>query len=153
MSGFAAVESGSDTARLAAHVILHGTLTAAEAGSDTTGSTLMDQVWRALSPLASGGAWPGRYTIEPPVYPYITFFRVVTSAEITFDGPTDVQSTRIQIDVMARRYADADRLARQVTSTMVGGFVVGALDSQDFPPDPDTDAYRISTDVTVWSAD
>ena len=84
---------------------------------------------------------------------YITFFRVVSSENISFDGPSDTQSTRLQIDIFCLRYGDSDALLKQVIKTMVNAFSVGALDTQDFPPDPSTDAFRCMADVTLWSTD
>ena len=146
-------DSGPDRAAIFSHLLTHAALAASESGPDTIGSTLMEQVAAALEPLVAGGAWPGRATIEPILYPYITFFRVVTAAELTFDGLTDMQSTRLQIDVFTLRYGDADALLRRVIATMLGAFVVGSVDSQDFPPDPSTDAFRCMADLTLWSTD
>lgn len=153
MNTLAATEKGPDLARGAARLLTFGTISAHEAGVDWVGSTLVQQLSGVLAPLAPGGAWPGRNTTEPMVFPYITFFRVISSANISFDGPSDVQSTRIQIDCFGTRYADADALMRSITAAILLRFNVGAIDSQDFPPDPDVYAYRISSDFTLWSPD
>ena len=153
MNTLAVTDSGPDLARLIAHVIVSGSLAAAETGPDTIGSTLMQQIARALEPLAAGGAWPGRNTTEPTVYPYITFFRVIRPNNLTVDGPSDVQPTRVQVDMFSLRYSEAAALARAVRDRMLAVFSIGSIDEQDFPPDPAVDAFRCSIDFNVWSAD
>lgn len=153
MSGLAVTDSGPDIARLIAHVIVSGSLAVADSGPDTVGSTLMQQIAGALEPLVAGSAWPGRNTNEPPVYPYITFFRVIRPNNLSFDGPSDVQPTRVQIDIFSLRYSEAAAVARAVRARMLTAFSIGSVDEQDFPPDPAVDAYRCSIDFNVWSAD
>lgn len=153
MSGIAVTDRGPDTGRILARLIVSGSINAQESGSDTVGSTLMDQIAAALRSLAAGGAWPGRNTIEPPVYPYITFFRVIRPNEMTLDGPTDMQPTRVQIDSISLRYSEAAQVGRAVRLRMLELFTIGSIDEQDFPPDPDVNAFRVSADFNVWSAD
>ena len=153
MSGIAVADRGTDAARIVAHVLVRGALAAQELGPDTVGLTLMQQIAAALEPLAAGGAWPGRNTNEGAVYPYITFFRVIRPNEMTLDGPTNLQPSRVQVDSFSTRYGDAASVARAVRQRMLARFVIGSIDEQDFPPDPDTDAYRVAIDFNVWSPD
>lgn len=113
----------------------------------------MQQITAALGPLAAGGAWPGQNTIQPPVYPYITFFRVIRANNLSLEGPSNVQPTRVQIDCISRHYSEAASVSLAVRAAMLAGFTVSSIDEQDFPPDPDTASFRCSTDYVVWSAD
>lgn len=146
-------ESGPDLALIRARLLVGGALDAQESGGDTVGSTLMQQLWQALRPLAAGGAWPGRNTSEPAVLPYITFLRIISSSNMTLEGPTDMQGTRVQIDCFSDRYTQAAALADAVSATLLARFVVGSIDAQDFPSDPSTYLFRTSTDYMLWSVD
>ena len=153
MSNLAVTDRGPDVARFVAHVILSGGLDVTEGTRDTAGSTLMQQISRVLAPLAAGGAWPGRNTVEPPVYPFITFFRIIRPNNISFDGPSDMQPSRIQVDAFSLRYAEAAAIGAAIRSAMLAAFSIGSIDEQDFPPDPDANAFRCSIDFNVWSID
>lgn len=118
-------------------------------------SSLIEDVVAVLAAqiAPAGKVWYGTNTTEPPVYPYITLLRIINGTNITFDGPSDTQDTRMQIDVISTRIGEADVIAKAVQVAMLAAFVIGDINQQDFPLDPEVRAFRISQDFTIWSKD
>lgn len=114
-------------------------------------TTLVEQVQAILNPLAAGGSSFGMNFKQPPIYPYITFFRVVNATDMTMDGPTDMQSTPVQIDCWSKSVSEVMALAASVQAAMLAGLVIGAITVRDLPPDPEVKVYRVSLDFNCWS--
>ena len=114
-------------------------------------ATLQQLVRAAIAPAVAGNVWYGQNMAVAPTYPYATFLFVSSTSNISFDGPSDLQSSRVQVDVFDRDTGNARALAAQIAALMQVAFVVGSIDTQDFPPDPDTKVYRCMTDFGIWS--
>lgn len=114
-------------------------------------TTLIQDVQALLQPLAVGGAWFGFNTQQPPVYPYITWLQIVTGANVSLRGASALQNTRVQVDAYALNVAQAEALAKTIASA----FAASAL--QQVPLisfsaiDPDTRAYRICKEFSIWA--
>lgn len=114
-------------------------------------TTLIEDVQAVLNPLAAGGASYGANTAEPPVYPYIVWQRIVSTSNNTLAGPSDMQNTRIQIDIYALKVSDMSALELAVEAAMLAAaFKNIPLSSQDMF-EPAVRAYRCSKDYSVWS--
>lgn len=118
---------------------------------------LIDQLQAILSPLAAGGAWYAMNTTEPPVFPFIVWQRITSLFENTLDGPTDMQNTRVQIDIFSRDIAQAESISNALDAAMQAAsdaktLVNVPLSSQDLY-EFDARCHRISRDFSVWSTD
>ncbi len=114
-------------------------------------SALIQDVAAALGTLAAGGAWYAVNTAEPPTYPYITFQRIVSTTNNTFDGATDLQNTRVQIDVYSRLISEAATIAKSIESAMsTASFACVQISAQDMY-EAEVKAFRCSADYSVWS--
>ena len=128
-----------------------GTLGVAPSPPNRT--TLIQDVQALLSALApAGGVFYGANTRGAPVvYPYITWQRIISVPNVTLQGPSDLQSTRIQVDIISRQINEADAILKNMTAgfqTWPVGNV--PLSSQDLYDDV-VQAYRITADWSVWA--
>ena len=115
-------------------------------------TTLVEDLQTLLSTLSlAGGSWYAVNTSEPPTYPFIVFQRVVSSPNVTLDGPSDLQNTRVQFDIFSRQVSEAVAIEAALEAAMVAWSVSNVpLSSQDIP-EPEVKAFRISKDYSVWA--
>lgn len=112
---------------------------------------LLPDLQALLDPLAAGGASYAVNEAQPPVYPYIVWQRVVSVANVALGGPSDVQNTRVQIDIYARTIAEAYSIETALEAAMQAWATPNVpLDSQD-QYDEAVRAHRIIKDYSVWS--
>lgn len=119
--------------------------------------TLLEQIHTTLNPLAAGKAW---YSVneaqasstEDP-YPFIVVQRVGSEPNVGMNGPSELQNTRIQIDIHALSILQADALKRSVEATMrVWTLQNVPLSSVDLF-DEAARVHRIVLDYSIWSID
>ncbi len=104
----------------------------------------------ALIGIASGGAWNMRAAQNTPA-PYIVWQRLISTTNNSTRGPSDVQNTRVQVDVYAADYLTTKALADAVQSAVATSGINGVkISDQDFFED-DTKLYRISQDFSLWT--
>lgn len=115
-------------------------------------TVLIEDLQALLTTLAPpGGVWYQVNTAEPAVYPYIVFQRVSSTPNVSLDGPSDMQNTRIQIDIFARQIAHASALETSLEALMGASSISNVpLGSQDLYEDA-VKAYRVSKDFSCWS--
>lgn len=114
-------------------------------------TTLVESIQAALNPLAAGGSWYGVCTAQPPVLPYIVFRRIPSATNNNFSGPSDLQNTRVQVDLYAASVSGLVALGVAVEAAMAAAaFSNVRLSSQDLY-EPDTKLHRTSIDFSVWS--
>lgn len=116
-------------------------------------TTLVEDVQALLATLApAGGVFYGLNTTEPPVYPYLVWLRVVSSANASMRGPSNLQNTRVQIDIYSRTVAAAVAIETALDTAMAAWSVqnVPLLSSDEV--DQDTQAYRVIKEFSVWAA-
>lgn len=115
-------------------------------------TVLIEDLQVLLTTLApTGGVWYQVNTAEPAVYPYIVFQRVSGTPNVSLDGPSDMQNTRIQIDIFARQIAHAAALETSLEALMAASSISNVpLGSQDLYEDA-VKAYRVAKDFSVWS--
>lgn len=117
--------------------------------------TLLEQINTELTGLVAGNAWYSvneaqAATNEDP-YPFITVQRVGSDPLVTLQGMSELQNTRIQIDIHARTILEADAIRRQVESTMAAWTLQNVpLSSLDLF-DEAAQVHRIVMDFSVWS--
>jgi hypothetical protein len=123
-------------------------------------STLLQDIQAALVALAPNGrsanfAWNMVNTAEPAVYPYVIFQRVISTDNNTLSGPTSLQNTRIQVDVIDRQAGAADALATQVRTALLAAFSTfpqACVPLTTFDAYEDAvKAFRVSADYSIWA--
>lgn len=84
----------------------------------------------------------------PP--PYLVYQRVAANTENILSGASGLINTRLQVDVYATTYAQAQDIAAAIDALMADWAVqnVSVL-SQDFY-EPDAKLHRVSTDYSTW---
>jgi hypothetical protein len=98
-----------------------------------------------------GGIWPVVNTKEPPVYPYAVYQRVLSQENVSLGGSSNLQQTRLQLDVYARTYSEALLAVNAIDAALFADpLTVIALTAQDLP-DFETRAYRVVREYSVWS--
>jgi hypothetical protein len=118
--------------------------------------SLLSDIQAALAACVPvGGAWPSVNTQEPPstaadgsVAPYIVWQRVVSVDNVTLGGPSDLQNTRLQVDVFAPRLVDAEAVRVAVDAAM-GGIGAIPLSSQDLYEEVPK-LFRIIREFSIW---
>lgn len=115
-------------------------------------TTLVEDVQARLATLApAGGVWYGLNTTEPAVYPYIVWTRVSSVANVSLGGPSNLQNTRVQIDIIARRISEAMALEAALEASMAAWSVTNVpLSSLDLFED-EIRAYRVIKDYSLWA--
>lgn len=115
-------------------------------------TTLVQDINAALVALVpAGGVWNAVNTAEPAVFPYVVFLRVISTSNNSLGGPSDLQNTRIQVDVIDRQYSSAAGLARQVQAALLAAFATCIpLSSFDVYEDA-IKAFRVSADFSIWA--
>lgn len=117
--------------------------------------TLIEQLHTELNTLAAGSSWYSvneaqASTIEDP-YPFIVVQRVGSDPNPTMDGASELQNTRIQIDIHARTILQADALKRQVEDAMALWTLQNVpLSSLDLF-DEAARVHRVILDYSIWS--
>ena len=118
-------------------------------------TTLVEDITEALEALTpAGGVWYGANTAENAAVatvPYIIFLRVVSVVNNSLSGRSDLQKTRVQIDVLDRTYSRAQALAGQVVAAIASAFPQSTQLSVSDTYEPVVKAYRISSDFSIWA--
>lgn len=119
--------------------------------------TLLEQIHTTLNPLAAGRAWYSvneaqAATNEDP-YPFIVVQRVGSDPNVSMQGPSELQNTRIQIDIHSRSILVADALKRSVEATMREWTLPNVPLSSIDLYDEAAQVHRIVMDFSIWSID
>lgn len=114
-------------------------------------TTLIEDLQALLNPLVAGGSHYAVNELEAPTYPYIVFQFVVSTDSVCLSGPSDLQNTRVQIDVYSRTVSGLAALADTVDATMFASAITNIpISSQDIY-ESDVKAWRRIRDYSVWS--
>jgi hypothetical protein len=147
--------AGSITASSGASVVLFGAAAASAAGTVTARiasvTTLIQDLQALLLPLTAGGAWYGANTQEPPTYPYISWVRISSSPNVTLQGPSALQNTRIQIDVFSLSATESKSISSALESAFNGSAITNVPLSSAVQYEDMVRAYRITKDYSVWA--
>lgn len=114
-------------------------------------TTLIEDLQALLNPLSTGGSHYAVNETEPPVYPFIVFQRIVSTANVNLSGVSDMQNTRVQIDIYARKISEATAIETALEAAFAASSITNVpISSQDLYEDV-VKAFRISKDFSVWS--
>lgn len=115
-------------------------------------STLIEDVGAVIATLApAGGVWYSVNTQESPQYPYIVYQRISSTANVSLLGASDMQNTRVQIDIYAQQISQAASLETALEAVFAASAISNVpLTSQDFYEDS-VKAFRVSKDYSIWA--
>lgn len=113
--------------------------------------TLRQQLAGALNPLVAGGAWYQINTSEPCVYPFIVFTRIVSTTNVSLQGASDLQNTRVQVDIFLRDPSTLETLEKAVDAAIAAAFPNTSIpiSTQDLYEDA-VKAYRSLREYSIW---
>ncbi len=114
-------------------------------------TTLIEDLRAVLNPLAAGGAWYGVNSTEPPVYPFIVFMRISSTPNVNLQGTSNLQNTRVQIDIYSRQISEAASIETALEAAMAAwGTKNVPVSSADIYEDV-VRAFRVTKDYSCWS--
>lgn len=145
------VTFGASAGALTGAVALSNSITAG-ALAGLTATTLLQDVQALLATLApAGGVSYGLNTASPTAYPYIVWRRTASAPNVSLRGPSQLQSTHLQIDIYSRTVAEAAAIETALEAAFTAWSVQNVpLLSFDLV-DPDTRAYRVVKEYSVWA--
>lgn len=113
--------------------------------------TLAESIQAILDPLAAGGSWFMENTQDQAVFPYIVWMYATSSTNVSLSGPSDLQNSRVQVDLYARNAQGLQTLEAAVRAAMQAGALVNVpLTSMDASV-PELRAFRRVLEFSVWS--
>ena len=115
--------------------------------------TLVESLYEVLNPLAPGGAHYMTNESDPAtrVWPFIVFQRVAHTPNVTLKGSTNLQNTRVQIDIHARTFAEAESIESVVEQAMAAWAVTNTPVSDVDLVEEVSRSVRIAKDYSIWS--
>ena len=90
---------------------------------------------------------------EKPIPPYATFFRVAAVEGATLDpngGTSNETNTRLQVDVWALTYLEAQAKAEILKAALKGWSVENVLLGEQDMFESDTKLHRVMLDISTW---
>lgn len=116
-------------------------------------TVLIQDVQALLAALApAGGVFYGLNTMQPVVYPYIVWMRVVSTPNVALGGPSALQNTRLQIDIYSRKVQEAASIETQIEAAFAAWAVQNVPLASFDMVDHDTRAYRVVKEFSVWAS-
>jgi hypothetical protein len=107
--------------------------------------------------LLASGLFSGRvYPQTAPsavVAPYCTYSRIIAIEQATLDangGTGNTSNTRLQIDVWALSYGEAQALAAAVKTALKAWAVENVLLAEEDFYEGDTGLHRVMLDLSTW---
>ena len=115
-------------------------------------TTLIEDLQAVLNPLAANGAFYGMNTLQPPQYPYISWQRIVSTPNVSLQGPSLAQSTRVQMNIYAQRISDAAAIETALEAAMQACSIVNVpVLSMDLY-EPEVRAFRVIKEYSCWAS-
>lgn len=107
-------------------------------------------VYQALSTDLNidGRIWP-LFLPEKGVYPAITYQNITEIPHNHLKGASDVENSRLQIDIWAESYGEVKELFQEVKTSMNG--ISSLLIGTRHEYEENTKLYRVSADFSVWN--
>lgn len=97
----------------------------------------------------AGRVYPG-VAPDAPTLPYMVYSRINTNSENVLSGTSGLANTRMQIDIYAKTYVQAQTIARAVDTLMNGwNYQNVSILSQDMY-EPDVKLHRVIADYSIW---
>lgn len=117
-------------------------------------TTLIQDIQAVLDPLLAGGSWYAVNTQEngaATVFPFAVFIETASSTNNTLSGPSDLQNTRVQVDLFSDTVSGLETAAQAVEAAMrAAPFTNLKLSSQDYY-ESEVRFFRRSFTFSIWS--
>lgn len=110
-------------------------------------STIQEQLVAYLQPIA---ALHPMLAPQNAALPYVTYQRVANSVNNVLSGPPSIDNTRIQLDVWAASYPDAQALAQSITAAMQQWAVQNVLLTSYDLYEQDVQVFRVLLEFSIW---
>lgn len=114
-------------------------------------TTLIEDLQTLLNPLAAGGSWYMLNDQEPPTLPFIVFQSIVSPTNNSFQGPSNLQNTRVQIDMFGLRMSDVITVANAIESALLASNIGNVQLSVQDMYEPAVKLSRRMMEYSVWS--
>lgn len=82
--------------------------------------------------------------------PYVTYQRIASNVNNVLSGPPSIDNMRMQIDVMARTYAESQTLAQAIIASMQAWPVQNVLISNYDLYEQDVQVFRVLLEFSIW---
>ena len=105
-----------------------------------------------IGPLLADRAYPVAAP-DSPVAPYLTYQRVSATPENVMagnGGANPLTNTRLQIDVYATTYAEAQDRAQAIRSALQGWGIQNVTNSEQDLYEDDVKLHRVMIDISTW---
>ena len=100
-------------------------------------TSLLETLQPVLDPLAPGGAFYATNGTQPVqadgtgyVKPYIVYLDIISLDNVSLQGASGLQTTRIQVDIFAARALDAQAIRKTVDAALDAAFTTVPLTSR-----------------------
>lgn len=104
-----------------------------------------------VGPIVSGRVYP--MGVTAPVAPYLTYTRIAAVEQSTLDangGDGNAINTRLQVDVWAQSYGDAQSKAAAVKAALKTWSIENVLLNEQDIYDAETKLHRVMLDISTW---
>lgn len=115
---------------------------------------LVEQVVAALVTVApAGGVHYAVNQASPIVAPFFVVLRITSNSNVNFQGESDLQNTRFQIDIYSKTVAELITLSNQVNAAIAAApFKSVPIIASDLF-ETETKLFRTTQDFSIWSTD
>lgn len=113
---------------------------------------MLSDFFALVSPPFSGRAYPVAAPATP-VAPYLTYFRIFASEGLTLEkngGTGNEINTRLQVDIWAKTYGEAQTKATQVKALLKDWACQNTVQSEQDLQDEETKLFRVLLDLSIW---
>jgi hypothetical protein len=115
-------------------------------------TTLIEDLQAVLNPLVAGGSHYGANEAQQPTYPYVVFQRIISSANVSLtDGPSDLQNTRVQVDILSKSVSELVALEQAVDDAMLAAAFTSIPVSSLNVYEAEIRAHRSIRDFSIWA--
>ena len=115
-------------------------------------TTIQEQLFALLDPLAPGGASPEVSIQDSQQYPYIVYRRLVSPINNILDGNGNppINQTIFEVTSWAQTYAASVSQAAAVSAAMRGWTVQNVQTREHDQYEADVRLYRVIQEFSVW---
>lgn len=114
--------------------------------------SIQSDFYTLVGPLFGTRVYPN-VAPDTPVAPYAVYFRVSGTEVSTLDsngGAGNANHTRLQLDVWAKTYAEAQSSAAAVKTALKDWAVENNVLLEQDMYEPDTKLHRVMLDISTW---
>jgi hypothetical protein len=113
-------------------------------------TTLNDALQTALTGVASGGTFQD-FAAQGVVPPYIVWSKVSKNTNNTFQGASNLQNIRLQVDCYSKTAVGRQQLEDAVGAAIAASAFINVQLSAQYLFEPDVKLFRAQLDYSVWA--